>query len=173
MTQPLAAPVQDRLQKRHTIAAIVYFIYGIYYLFGAQYLTSMQSTERAMSNPTVFFILGGIITVIFPILIYLRTGLGVSFFHRASGRPRSYQISFTLLLGLLVCARVVALWRGALYLKTPLHTVALALAVINTACLLWAGLGQAWWRIEATGDASASAEHQPPRPSTGSRSWAP
>lgn len=151
MTQPLAAPVQDRLQKRHTTAAIVYFIYGIYYLFGAQYLTNMQSTERGMSNPTVFFILGGIIAVTFPILIYRRTGLGVSFHQRASGRYVSYQISFTLLLGLLVCARVVALLRGGLYLKTPLHTVALGLAAINAACLLWAGLGQAWWRIEATG----------------------
>ena len=160
MTQPLASPVQDRLQKRHTVAAIVYFIYGIYYLFGAQYLTSMQSTQRAMSNPTVFFILGGIITVAFPILIYLRIGLGVSFFQRASGRPRSYQISFTLLLGLLVCARVVALLKGGLYLKSPLHTVALVLAVLNAACLLWAGFGQAWWRVEASGGAYPGPEHQ-------------
>ena len=99
-------PVEDRLQTRHTLAAIVYFIYGIYYLFGAQYLTSMQSTERAMSNPKVFFILGAIIAVAFPILIYRRTGIGVSFLQRATGRHRSYQISFTLLLGLLVCARV-------------------------------------------------------------------
>lgn len=172
MTQPLASPVQDHLQKRHTIAAIVYFIYGIYYLFGAQYLTSMQSTQRAMSNPTVFFILGGIIAVAFPFLIYRRTGIGVSFHQRASGQHNSYQISFTLLLGLLVCARVVALLRGGLYLKTPLHTVALALAVINAACLLWAGLGQAWWRIGATGGTHASAGHQPPVQPTGSSSWA-
>lgn len=163
MTQPLASSVQDPLQKRHTIAAIVYFIYGIYYLFGAQYLTGMQSTERGMSNPTVFFILGAIIAVTFPILIYRRTGLGVSFRQRASGRHASYQISFTLLLGLLVCARVVALLWGGLYLKTPLHTAALGLAVINAACLLWAGLGQAWWRIKATGDTPARAEPQPPR----------
>ena len=161
MTQPLASPAQDRLQKRHTVAAIVYFIYGIYYLFGAQYLTSMQSTQRAMSNPTVFFILGGIITVAFPILIYRRTGIGVSFHQRASGQHVSYQISFTLLLGLLVCARVVALLKGGLYLKSPLHTVALVLAVINAACLLWAGLGQAWWRVEASRGAHPGPEHQP------------
>lgn len=171
MIQPPASPVQDRLYKRHTIAAIVYFVYGIYYLFGAQYLTSMQSTERGMSNPTVFFVLGGIITVAFPILIYRRTGLGVSFFQRASGRPSSYQISFTLLLGLLVCARVVALLRGGLYLKSPLHTAALVLAAINAACLLWAGLGQAWWRIEASGGTHPGSEH-PSAQSTGSGSWA-
>ena len=164
MTQPPARPAETPLQKRHTIAAIVYFIYGIYYLFGAQYLTSMQSTQRGMSNPTAFLILGGIIAVTFPFLIYRRTGIGVSFLHRASGQHRSYQISFTLLLGLLVCARVVALLRGGLYLKSPLHTAALVLTVINAACLLWAGLGQAWWRIEAT--------ENPPMQSTGSSPWA-
>ena len=171
MTQPLAPPVQDRLQKRHTIAAIVYFIYGIYYLFGAQYLTSMQSTQRGMSNPTAFFILGGIIAITFPFLIYRRTGIGVSFLHRASAQHRSYQISFTLLLGLLVCARVAALLRGGLYLKSPLHTAALVLTGINAACLLWAGLGQAWWRIEATGSPRAGSEN-PPMQSAGSSSWA-
>ena len=158
MTQPPAAPVRDRLQTRHNIAAIVYFIYGIYYLFGAQYLTNMQSTERAMSNPNVFFVLGGIIAVAFPILIYRRTGIGISFLQRASGRHRSYQISFTLLLGLLVCARVAALLRGGLYLKSPLHTVALVLAAINAAFLLWAGLGQAWWRVQGS---------DPPHPGAG------
>ena len=171
MTKPLASPVQDRLQTRHTIAAVVYFIYGIYYLFGAQYLTSMQSTQRAMSSPTVFFVLGGIIAVAFPFLIYRRTGIGVSFHQRASGEPKSYQISFTLLLGLLVCARVVALLRGGLYLKSPLHTVALVLAAINAACLLWAGLGQAWWRIEASASAPGGSEDQSSH-STGSNSWA-
>ena len=158
MTQSPPAPVRDRLQTRHTIAAVVYFVYGMYYLFGAQYLTSMQTTERAMSNPKAFFILGGIIAVAFPILIYRRTGLGVSFLQRASGRHRSYQLSFTLLVGLLVCARVVALLRGGLFLKTPLHTAALVLAALNAACLLWAGLGQAWWRIEAAGGAHVDAE---------------
>ena len=172
MTQPLASPIGDRLQQRHTVAAVVYFIYGVYYLFGAQYLTSMQSTQRAMSNPQAFFILGAIITVAFPFLIYRRTGIGVSFLQRASGRHRSYQISFTLLLGLLVCARVVVLLRGGLYLKTPLHTAALVLAAISAACLLWAGLGQAWWRIETSGSTHAGSAY-PSTQSTGSRSWAP
>ena len=171
MTPPPASPVQDRLQRRHTIAAIVYFIYGIYYLFGAQYLTSMQSTQRAMSNPTVFFVLGGIITVAFPILIYRRTGLGVSFCQRASGRPCAYHISFTLLLGLLVCARVAALLRGGLFLKSPLHTIALVLAAINAACLLWAGLGQAWWRIEAS-EGMQTGPEPPAAPSGERNSWA-
>jgi hypothetical protein len=170
MTQPPAAPVQDRLQIRHTLAAVVYFIYGGYYLFGAQYLTSMQSTERAMSNPNVFFILGGIIAVAFPILIYRRTGIGVSFLQRASGRHRSYQISFTLLLGLLVCARVAALLRGGLYLKSPLYTIALVLAAINAAFLLWAGLGQAWWRVQASDAADAGDDVS--TQSAGSPSWA-
>ena len=161
MTQPLALSAENSLQKRHTIAAIVYFIYGVYYLFGAQYLTSMQSTQRGMSNPTAFFILGGIIAITFPFLIYRRTGIGMSFLHRASGRHRSYQISFTLLLGILVCARVVALLRGGLYLKSPLHTAALVLTVINAAFLLWAGLGQAWWRIEATGSSPTGSEKPP------------
>jgi hypothetical protein len=170
MTQPLATPVHDHLQVRHTIAAAVYFIYGICYLFGAQYLTSMQSTQRAMSNPKAFFILGGIIAIAFPILIYRRTGIGISFLQRASGRYRSYQVSFTLLLGLFVCARVAALLRGGLYLKSPLHTIALVLAAVNAAFLLWAGSGQAWWRVEASG--SAHAAQRPPGPSTGSRPWA-
>lgn len=161
MTQPPARPAEHPLQKRHTIAAIVYFIYGVYYLFGAQYLTSMQSTQRGMSKPTAFFILGGIIAITFPFLIYRRTGIGMSFLHRASGRHRSYQISFTLLLGILVCARVVALLRSGLYLKSPLHTAALVLTVINAACLLWAGLGQAWWRIEATGNPPAGSDNPP------------
>ncbi len=171
MTQLLTRPTENLLQKRHAVAAIVYFIYGLYYLFGAQYLTSMQSTQRAMSNPTAFFILGGIIAIAFPFLIYRRTGIGVSFHQRASGQHRAYQISFTLLLGLLVCARVVVLLRGGLYLKSLLHTAALGLAVINAACLLWAGLGQAWWRVEASGSTHDGSRH-PSRQSAGSSSWA-
>ena len=170
MTQPSASPLRDPLQTRHNIAAIVYFIYGVYYLFGAQYLTSMQSTERAMSNPRVFFILGAIITIAFPFLIYRRTGIGISFLQRASGRHRSYQISFTLLLGLLVCARVAALLRGGLYLKSSLHTIALVLAAINAVFLLWAGLSQAWWRVQAL-DAAHAGEDASTQ-STGSRTWA-
>ena len=169
MTQTPAAP-PDRLQTRHTLAAVVYFIYGIYYLFGAQYLTSMQTTERGMSNPNAFFVLGGIIAIAFPVLIYRRTGIGVSFLQRASGRHGGYQISFTLLLGLLVGGRVVALLQGGLYLKSPLHTVALVLAAVNAAFLLWAGLGQAWWRVQASDPAHAGGDTA--AQSAGSRSWA-
>ena len=51
----------------------------------------------------------------------------------------------TLLLGLLVVARVMALWRGGVFMKTPLHTAALIIAAINAACLLWAGLSKPMW----------------------------
>ena len=171
MTQTLPAAPPDRLQARHTLAAIVYFIYGIYYLFGAQYLTSMQTTERGMANPNAFFrSWGAFIAVAFPVLIYRRTGIGVSFLQRASGRHGGYQISFTLLLGLLVGARVVALLQGGLYLKSPLHTVALVLAAVNAAFLLWAGLGQAWWRVQAS-DAAYAGDDTAAQPA-GGRSWA-
>ena len=49
---------RNALQARHTIAAVVYFLYGVFYLFGAQYLTSMRMTERGMSRPSLFFIIG-------------------------------------------------------------------------------------------------------------------
>jgi hypothetical protein len=41
--------------------------------------------------------------------------------------------------------RVVALIHGKLYLKTPLHTVALIVAVINATCLVWAGVNRPVW----------------------------
>ena len=38
----------------------------------AQYLTSMRMTERGMSRPTLFFVIGAVITLLFPLLIYSR-----------------------------------------------------------------------------------------------------
>src|SRR5438874_11343655 len=100
-------PRQDHVQQRHTIAALVYFGYGVFYLFGAQYLISLQAAQRGMANPRLFFVLGGIITVVFPLLIYSRFALALSWRPRA---PRqTLYIDFTLLLGLLVIARVIAL----------------------------------------------------------------
>lgn len=142
-TQPPVAPAGDALQKRHTVAALVYFAYGVFYLFGAQYLTSMQATARGMSNPRLFFFLGGVITLLFPLLIYRRFALALSL--RWQAHRTTLFVNFTLLLGLLVVARVVALLRGGLYAKTPWHTAALLLAAINAACLLWAGLGRPVW----------------------------
>src|SRR5215831_12309231 len=105
-----APPRQDYVQQRHTIAALVYFVYGVFYLFGAQYLTSMRAAQRGMANPQLFFVLGGIITVVFPLLIYSRFALALSWRLRA---PRqTLYINFTLLLGLLVIARVIALLQG-------------------------------------------------------------
>jgi predicted membrane protein len=34
---------------------------------------------------------------------------------------------------------------GQLYLKTPLHTIALIVAVINATCLIWAGMSRPVW----------------------------
>jgi hypothetical protein len=138
--EPIAA---RRLQKRHTLAAVVYFLYGLFYFFGAQYLTHMRGMERSMANPTLFFVLGGVLTILLPLLIYSRCGLALSFARRA-GRV-TYFVNFTLILGLLVSARVAALLQGELYTKTPLHTVALVVAAVNAACLLWAGLNRPFW----------------------------
>ena len=136
-------PRQGHVQQRHTIAALVYFVYGVVYLFGAQYLTSMQATQRGMANPRLFFVLGGIITVVFPLLIYSRFALALSW------RPRAHRktlyIDFTLLLGLLVIVRVMALLRGGLFMKSGLHTAALIVAAFNATCLVWAGLSRPLW----------------------------
>jgi len=141
---------QDHGQQRHTIAALVYFVYGIFYLFGAQYLTSMQAAQRGMANPRLFFVLGGIITVVFPLLIYSRFALALSW------RPRAHRqtlyINFTLLLGLLVIARVIALLRGGLFMKSGLHTVALVVAAINATCLVWAGMSRPVWVTREAGE---------------------
>jgi hypothetical protein len=144
-TQPAVAPPRADLQKRHTVAALVYFAYGVFYLFGAQYLTSMQATTRGMANPRLFFFLGGVITLLFPLLIYSRFALALSLRWQAQAHRTTLFVNFTLLLGLLVVARIVALLRGGLYTKTPWHTAALLIAAINAACLLWAGLGRPVW----------------------------
>jgi len=54
------SPAGKSQQQRYAVAALVYFFYGLFYLFGAQYLTSMQATGRAMSNPRLFFALGAL-----------------------------------------------------------------------------------------------------------------
>ena len=139
------ASAGEALQKRHTVAAFVYFLYGVFYLFGAQYLTSMQMTQRGMSNSRLFFFLGGVITILFPLLIYSRFALALSLWWKPQAQRNTLFISFTLLLGLLVVARVMALLRGGLYTKTPLHTAALLIAAINAVCLFWAGLRRPVW----------------------------
>ena len=136
----------QRIQRRHTIAAVVYFLYGLFYLFGAQYITSMvESTGRGSSNSWLFFVLGGVIAVLFPLLIYSRFAFAFSSRWPPSLQRKTVYISFTLLLGILVVARVAALINGGLYMKTPLHTAALVIAAINAAVLLWAGLSQPAW----------------------------
>jgi hypothetical protein len=144
-SQPPIVSVEDNLQKRHTMAALVYFGYGVFYLFGAQYLTSIQATARGMSTPRLFFFIGGVITILFPFLIYRRFALALSLWWQSQPHRTTLFVNFTLLLGLLVVARVVALLRGSLYTKTPWHTAALLIAIINAACLLWAGLGRPVW----------------------------
>lgn len=134
-----------QIQRRHTIAAVVYFAYGLFYLFGAQYLTSMQATQRGMSNPSLFFAIGAVIAVLFPLLIYSRFALALSLAWRPRSLRKTLYVNFTLILGLLVVLRVLALLRGSLYAKSPLHTAALVVAAINAACLLWAGLSRAVW----------------------------
>jgi hypothetical protein len=135
----------ESLQQRYTVAAFVYFFYGLFYLFGAQYLTSMQTTERAMSNPRLFFALGALLVALLPPLIYSRFALGFSLYWKPQTRRKTLFIDFTLLLGCLVIMRIIALIHGHLYLKTPLHTVALIVAVINATCLIWAGVSRPIW----------------------------
>lgn len=136
-----------QVQQRHTIAAIIYFLYGLFYLFGAQYITtSMQASGRGNSTSSwIFFALGGVITIVFPLLIYNRFALALSVKRPSATQRKTVYFSFTLILALLVVLRVVALFRGGLYLKTPLHTTALVIAALTAACLLWASLGQSIW----------------------------
>ncbi|MGE3537043.1 MAG: hypothetical protein AB7N91_06335 [Candidatus Tectimicrobiota bacterium] len=143
LTSP--APREHRIQQRHALAALVYFVYGLYYLFGAQYLTNMQQSQRGMGNPTLFFLLGGGVAVVFPLLIYSRFAIAFSLFWRAQTHRSTLFINFTLLLGLLVSLRVLVLAQGGLFLKTPWHTLALVLAIVNALCLLWAGLSHPCW----------------------------
>ena len=149
MTQAMP-PRRNHVQQRYTIAALVYFVYGVFYLFGAQYLTSMQATQRGMANPRLFFVLGGIITVVFPLFIYSRFALALSWQPRA--HRQTLYIDFTLLLGLLVMARVVVFLQGGLFMKSNLHTAALIVAAINATCLLWAGVSRPMWVIREAGE---------------------
>ena len=136
------------LQQRYTIAASVYFLYGVCYFFGSQYFMSMQDTERGMAYAayaTFFFIVGGLITVVFPLLIYSRFALAVSWYWRPRAQYKTLHISFTLLLGLLVIFRSYLLLRGNVFMKTPLHMAALIVTVINAICLIWAGVSRPVW----------------------------
>ena len=145
VTQRPTTPNWEQIQRRHTMAAIVYFLYGLFYLFGAQYLTAMGQVERGMSNASLFFIMGGVIAVLFPLLIYSRFALALSLWWKPQAQRKTFFLSFTLLLGILVIVRVIALMRGGLYTKTPLHTAALIIAAINAVCLVRAGLSQPAW----------------------------
>ena len=144
-TQSPVVPNWERIQKRHTVAAVVYFLYGVFYLLGAQYLTSMRMTERGMSNSSLFFVLGATIAILFPLLIYSRFALALSLWWKPQAQRKTLFLNFTLILGLLVILRVIALLRGGLYAKTPLHTAALIIAAMNAACLVWASASQPLW----------------------------
>ena len=130
---------------RYTLAALVYFLYGLFYFFGAQYFINMQPTERTMSNSLWFSVLGGLLVVLLPWLIYQRFMFAFSWCARRRAERKSLFIDFTLLLGCLVSLRVIALLVSRTYLKTPWHTAALIIACINAACLLWAGARQPGW----------------------------
>ena len=141
-------PTGKPLQQRYTLAARVYFLYGVCYLFGSQYFMSMQDTQRGMayaSYATFFFVVGGLITVLFPLLIYSRFAFAVSWYWRPHAQYKTVSISFTLLLGLLVIFRIYWLLRDNVFMKTPLHTVAFIVTVINAACLIWAGVSRPFW----------------------------
>ena len=147
-TMPQSTPRNwEQIQRRHTIAAVVYFLYGLFYLFCAQYITtSMQASGRGSSTSSwLFFVLGGIIAVVFPLLIYNRFAFALSIKRPSASERKTGFLSFTLVLGLLVVLRVFALFQGGLYLKTPLHTTALVVAAITAACLLWAGWSHPIW----------------------------
>jgi mannose/fructose/N-acetylgalactosamine-specific phosphotransferase system component IID len=141
-------PTGKPLQQRYTLAASVYFLYGMGYLLGSQYFMSMQDTQRGMayaSYATFFFILGGLITVLFPLLIYSRFAFAVSWYWRPHAQYNTLSISFTLLLGLLVIFRIYWLLRDNVFMKTPLHMAAFIITVINAACLIWAGVSRPFW----------------------------
>ena len=133
------------VQWRYTLAALVYFLYGLFYFFGAEYFVNMQPTERTMSNSHWFFVLGGLFVVLLPWLIYQRFMFALSWCARRHTERKSLFIDFTLLLGCLVSVRVMALLVSRTYLKTPWHTAALLVACINAVCLLWAGARRPGW----------------------------
>ncbi len=153
--QPPAPERSVRLQRRHTIAAIVYFIYGLFYLFGAQYVTGMQMSERGSSTSApLFYVIGAVIVILFPLLIHRVFAFGLSLGWPAQTKRNTLYISFTMLLGLLVVGRVVSLIRLEFYAKSPLHVAGLLIAAINAGFLLWAGLSRpVWLSREAGGSA--------------------
>lgn len=145
--QAVTPSVSDdhRLRKRHTIAAVVYFLYGLFYLFGAQYLTTMGMSARGMSHSKLWFGIGTIVLILFPFLIYKQFAIGLSVWGKARQQYQTLWINFTLLLALAVGVKIYALLRDGLYTRTPLHTVGLIVVVINTISLLWAGLSKPVW----------------------------
>ncbi len=135
-----------RIQRRHTIAAVVYFIYGLFYLFGAQYVTGMEMSERSTSsNSPIFFAIGGAIAVLFPLLIHRIFAFGLSLSRFKRMQRSTVYLSFTLILGLLVVGRVYSLIQLEFYAKSPLHIAGLLIAAINAAFLLWAGFSRPAW----------------------------
>ena len=146
----LLSSAEQRFQKRHTIAAVVYFLYGLFYLFGAQYLTTMGMSERGMSGSKWWFWIGATLLVLFPLLIYKRFAIGLSLWGKGQRRYKTLCINFTLLLGVLVSIRVYFLIDAELYAKTPLHLAGLVIGIINAVMLLWAGLSKPVWTTRHT-----------------------
>jgi hypothetical protein len=138
-TESPLPPAEHPSQQRYTLAALIYFLYGLFYLLGAQYLTNMQAGRRGMASPALFFVLGGALALLFPWLIYRRWAIPLPLYWQPRVRRTTLRLDFTCLLGLLVILRVIALLRGGLFLKTWLHTMALAVTVLNATCLIWAG----------------------------------
>ncbi|WP_089937517.1 hypothetical protein [Candidatus Entotheonella palauensis] len=135
-----------RIQRRHTIAAVIYLIYGLFYLFGAQYVTGMGMSERGTSaSAPMFFVIGGVIAILFPFLIHRIFAFGLSLSWVKQMQRSTLYISFTLILGLLVVGRVYSLIQLEFYAKSPLHIAGLLIAAINAAFLLWAGFSRPVW----------------------------
>ena len=135
----------NHLQRRHSIAAVVYFFYGLVYLLGAQYLTARGMSARGMAYSKWWFLMCAIFLILFPWRIYKQFGLGISLWNKSQQTYKTLSISFTLLLGIAVCFKIYGLLRGALYTQTPLHTAALIAVAINAVVLLWAGLSKPMW----------------------------
>lgn len=58
-------------QRRYHNAAVGYFIYGLIYLTGAIYLVQVGASARAMGSGSIWwFLLGGAMVVVLPILIW-------------------------------------------------------------------------------------------------------
>jgi len=135
-----------RIQRRHTIAAIVYFIYGLFYLYGAQYITGAGMSERGMSTgTTMWYVIGGVIAIVFPLLIHRVFAFGLSLSWSKQMQRSTFYVNFSLILGLLVLGRVYSLIQLGFYTKSPLHIIGLLMAAINAACLLWAAWSRPFW----------------------------